>query len=74
MKLQVGDVIEIHGWVMLAELNDGQKYKVASIEKIGHINAYVFTKARGKKVVVIHNTHSVDAMIGLNGNNSIEIV
>ena len=74
MKLNVGDVIQIHGWVMLSRLNDGDKLKVAKITKEGFVSVYWFTKPKGKKLIVGHKTSNVDSAIHDNGMNRIEIV
>ena len=74
MKLQVGNVIEIFGWVMLNKLEDGCKYRVSRIKKIYGEDVYIFTKARGKKEVVGHYVDSVDIMINPHNNNRIEII
>lgn len=74
MKLNVGDVIQIHGWVMLSRLNDGDKLKVAKITKEGFDSVYWFTKPKGKKLIIGHKTANVDSAIHDNGMNRIEIV
>ena len=75
MELNVGDVIQVNGWVMLQGMEDGQKYKVARIQKSGFNNIYFFTKARGKKIVVGHSTSDIDMCINSQyGNNNIEII
>ena len=74
MKLNVGDIIQVHGWVMLNKLNDGDKFKVAKITKQGFDNVYWFTKPRGKKLIIGHRAVSVDSAIHNNGINRIEVI
>lgn len=75
MKLKVGSVILIHGWVMLAGLEDGKKYRVQSIPDYYGTPTYQFTKAKGKKVMARHYITSVDLMIDNSTDlNRIEIL
>lgn len=74
MKLEVGNIIEVHGWVMLKNLEGGNKYKVTRVDKVHGRNAYFFSKARGKKEVVGHYINNVDMMINPSNNNRIEII
>lgn len=74
MKLNVGDTIQVHGWVMLNKLNDGGKFKVAKITKQGFSNIYWFTRTRGKKMIIGHRAASIDSAIHNNGMNRIEII
>ena len=67
-KLAVGDVIEVHGWVMLAKLDPGQ-YRIKAITKHGKYPCYDFMKPKGRNVVVRHYAHKVDGWIDTNGTN-----
>jgi hypothetical protein len=59
-KLNVGDIIEVQGFVMLNKLEPG-RYRVKSIVRRHQgIDAYFFTRPRGKKVVVGHYVDNVD--------------
>lgn len=62
MKLQVGDVIEVQGFVMLAKL-DGGKYVVSRIRHHLGQPGYVFRRPRGKRDIVAHYCSSVDGWI-----------
>lgn len=73
MKLKVGDVIEVIGWVMLKNLNEG-KYKVSSIGQHFGEDVYYFSKPKGKKEIVGHYVSDVDMSIDERNNNRIEIV
>lgn len=68
MKLKIGDVILVHGWVMLKKLEDGQLYRVQSTPDHFGFATYQFTKPKGKKVVIRHYAHDVDAWITNNSN------
>lgn len=67
-KLAVDDIIEVHGWPMLAKLDPGQ-YRVSAVGKYGQSNCYSFTKPKGTKVIVRHYAHKVDGWIDTNGTN-----
>lgn len=74
MRLKVGDIIEVHGWVMLKGLVDGGKYKVTRIEKTQDDSIYFFSKARGNKEIIGHYAYNIDMMINSNNGNRIEII
>jgi myosin heavy subunit len=63
LKLKVGDIIEVHGFVMLKGLDGGNKYKVAKISEKNRRHVYWFSKARGKKIVIGHYTSDVDMLV-----------
>lgn len=69
MKLKTGDIIEVHGYVMLNKMPEG-KYKVAKINN----NVYYFSKAKGKKIIIGHFTHNVDLWISDSDLNKITVV
>ena len=76
-KLKVGSIILVHGFVMLAGLEDGQRYRVKSMPPHYGNPTYQFTKAKGKKFACRHDAYSVDAWIRPTGDpdlNRIEIV
>lgn len=61
MKLQQGDIIQVHGFVMLEKMEG--KLKVSHFtEHYGKL-AYVFTKPKGKKIVIAHYCNNVDGWI-----------
>jgi hypothetical protein len=75
-KLQVGDVIEVHGWVMLQGLDAG-KYVVTRVEEYYGQPTYSFRKRGGRKTAARHYAGQVDAWIRPVGDpdiNRIEIV
>ena len=74
LRLGVGDIIEVIGWVMLKGLDDGKRYKVARIEKHFMGDVYYFSKPKGKKIVIGHYCYDVDGYINNSNNNRIEIV
>ena len=63
MKLNIGNVILVHGWVMLDGLEDGEKYKVKNTPAYYGNLTYQFTKEKGKKVVARHYCNKVDPWI-----------
>lgn len=74
MKLKVGDIIEVHGWVMLAKLDEG-KYRVKNVGVYHGIEFYDFSKPRGKKTIVRHATADVDLSVkGLDNPDNNKIV
>lgn len=74
MKLQKGDKIIVHGYVMLSELEDGKSYKIIKVSRQAYKDVYHFAKARGTKEVVAHYAHNVDMLINPKNNNHIEII
>lgn len=63
MKLKVGDIIQVHGYVMLAKLEGENRYRVAKISEYGGAPTYAFSLPRGNKIIVRHYASSVDARI-----------
>lgn len=62
MKLKVGDVIEVQGWVMLEKMEG--RLKVAKVYNHPGVGpAYTFTKPRGRKRIVSHSAYSVDSWV-----------
>jgi hypothetical protein len=75
MKLGIGSIIMVHGWVMLKGLEAGQKYRVQSTPQHYGSDTYQFTKAKGKKVVARHYANSVDLWVNNPQNfNHIEVM
>lgn len=74
MKLKTGDIIRVHGFVMLAKLEDGQNYRVQSTPTFYGEPTYQFTKARGKKFIARHLASSVDMCISDKDLNRIEVI
>lgn len=74
MKLKIGDVISVTGWVMMDKLDDGGKYRVQSTPPYYGRDTYQFTKPKGKKIIVRHLSDSVDGWLNLNGCNRINIL
>lgn len=76
MKLQAENRIRVHGWVMLAGLEDGE-YTVKAVNSYNGQPSYCFRKPRGKRIVARHFASSVDAWIRPAGHpdlNRIEIL
>lgn len=74
-KLQVGDIIKVHGWVMLRDLEDGCSYRIARIFDSFGRSVYEFSKPRGRKRLFGHYADSVDSWINdRDDNNRIELV
>lgn len=57
-KLSVGDIIEVHGWVMLKGMDAG-RYRVKKVDNF----SYWFSRPKGTKVVVRHRIDSVDSLV-----------
>ena len=74
MKLNVGDVIQVIGWVMLKGLKGGSKYRVNRIRKHSGKFVYCFSKARGRKEVIHHFVSDVDICFNNYCKNRIEKV
>lgn len=75
MKLNIGSIIIVHGFVMLKGLEDGQKYRVHSTPPHYGNDTYQFTKAKGKKVVARHYANNVDLWVDNPQNfNRIEVM
>ena len=63
MKLKISDIIRVHGFVMLAGLEDGCRYRVKSITPYYGMPTYTFSRPKGRKAVVRHTVSSVDLWI-----------
>lgn len=61
-KLNMGDQIEVHGWIMLSGLPAG-KYRIRNRGVWKGTQFYDFTTPRGTKQIVRHACSSVDAWI-----------
>ena len=61
-KLQVGDIIKVHGWCMLNKLGEGE-YRVSKVCEEYGIPIYSFTKPKGIKVIIRHYVDNVDPWI-----------
>ena len=62
MRLQVGDIIRVDGFVMLAKLDEG-RYRVKSISKYHGQDTYTFSKPRGKKSICRFYVHQIDPFL-----------
>jgi hypothetical protein len=72
-KLKAGDIIEVHGWIMLKGLTEG-KWKVKEVKPFGGTPAYYLTRPRGKKVIGFYY-HQIDGCIrDTEDGNRIEIL
>ena len=59
-KLQLNDVIEVNGFIMLKGMEG--KLKVSKVDEI----SYWFTKIKGSKVVARHLKNDIDRWINFN--------
>ncbi|MFW5891193.1 MAG: hypothetical protein ACOCUI_03145 [bacterium] len=57
-KLKQGDIIEVHGFVMLRKVEG--KLRVDEVFNYKGILVYRFCKPRGKKTIVCHSVTDVD--------------
>lgn len=60
-QLATGDLIEVHGWVMLRKVEPG-RYRVTVGDYHG-TPIYSFTKPRGRKVIISHYCDDVDCWL-----------
>ncbi len=58
-KLNVGDIIEVQGFVMFAKLEPG-KYRIKGVGRYVGIEYYDFAKPKGTKTVVRHDAAKID--------------
>lgn len=61
-KLNVGDIVEVHGFVMLSKMKGKLKVAYADVYQ-GEKHAYWFTRPKGIKPIVGHLVSDVDAWI-----------
>jgi len=61
-KLKVDDIVEVHGWCMLAKIDAG-KYRISKIENNKDVYIYSFTKPKGNKVIIRHYADNVDPWV-----------
>jgi hypothetical protein len=62
MKLQTGDLIQVHGFVMLSKVDDGM-YRVKKTGSVHGVEFYDFSKPKGKKTIVRHAIANVDPWV-----------
>lgn len=62
MKLKVGDIVRVEGWVMLEGLEEG-RYRVAIVGQRYGNDTYTFCRPKGNKAVCRHYAHKVDAWL-----------
>lgn len=62
-KLKLGDLIEVHGYIFMAGMEDLDRFRLKSIKERNGQLTYQFTKPRGRKVVISHYAQNVDAWI-----------
>ncbi len=73
--LNIGDKIQVSGWVMLEGLEDGAAYEVVRVQN----GVYNFVKlnkdgSHSKRKRAAHLIKNVDLWIGGNNHNRIDIV
>lgn len=61
-RLEVGDIIKVHGFIMLKNLDDGNKYHITGIAEYKGQWVYEFKKFRGKKLYG-HYVHNIDSWV-----------
>ena len=62
LKLKEGDIIVVHGWVMLNKLDEGS-YRVAKISNQHGQQIYDFSRPNGKKIIIRHYADNVDPWV-----------
>lgn len=72
MKLQVGDLIEVHGWIMSKGLDAG-RYRVAAISERHGKPSYKFARPRGQRIIAHHFADWIDGWVQTGGLNQITI-
>jgi hypothetical protein len=70
MKLQTGDLIQVHGWVMLQKVAAGM-YRVKKIGSVHGVEFYDFSKPKGKKTIVRHAVNNVDPWLKDQNNSDL---
>jgi hypothetical protein len=63
VRLLPGDVIAVYGWVMLAKVEGGRKYRVKRIQNYHGQPAYCLCPARGYNIAATHYAHELDPWI-----------
>ncbi len=59
-ELNVGDIVEVQGWIMFAKLDAG-RYRIKNKGTTTHgIDYYDFAKPKGKKTIVRHDAAKID--------------
>lgn len=62
-KLKEGDLVEVHGFVMLAKIEPG-RYRIKRVGLTSNgIPYYDFCRPRGHKTIVRHAINSVDPFL-----------
>jgi hypothetical protein len=61
--LKQGDLVEVHGWVMLNKIEPGI-YKIKTVEDRNGLPAYTFARPGGRKGIITHYAGSVDGWLG----------
>lgn len=70
--MKIGQLIKVHGWVMLKGLDQGL-YKVLSQDEI----SYTFSKPKGSKAICRHYKSSIDGKVvcfNRGDENGIELI
>lgn len=62
-KLQVGQIIQVQGFVMLKNLNDGDHFVVSKIDDHYGFPCYNFRRPNGKKIISRHLAGNVDLWV-----------
>ena len=63
LKLKVGDIVRVDGFVMLQGIDDGAKLRVCRIGEFHGSPTYTFCRPRGTRGVVTHKASSVDMAV-----------
>lgn len=58
-KLQAGDVVDVHGYVMLAKIDAGA-WRIVNVESVNGQAVYSFARLRAKRTRWRHFAKSVD--------------
>ena len=74
MRLQIGDLVEVFGWVMLKKMEHGKIYRLSEVTQHAGKDVYWFTRPRGTKKIVGHYASDVDMVIGYDCYNRIEVI
>lgn len=73
MLLNVGDVIQVEGFVMLKNIDDGCSYRLIGIREYNGNSVYDFAKGkRGRVRYVSHYCYEIDYW--LNNNSDINYI
>ena len=61
--LKQGDLVEVHGWVMLNKIDPGI-YRIKAVGDLNGLPMYTFARPGGRKGIISHYASFVDGWLG----------